>query len=153
MLATQIGMSLTAAPLLDTIMITGCGLDPGNLFDLWWQHGPLDINTDLGCARTTDPGLILGSNPDLDVIMALGCTQIRMVPTAAWSSFTIMAPGSSSDSRHLHGAQGDRTHRYQHRLLGHFRASNKDLALGNNPAQPWTWVGSRPFLSACSSLL
>lgn len=99
------------------------------------------------------PGLILDSNPDLDVMMAPGCTQIRMVPTAAWSSFTIITPGSSSDFWHLHGPQGDRTHRHQHRLLGHFRASNKNLALDNSPAQPWTWVGSRPFLSACSSLL
>lgn len=98
----------TGGTVLDTNMVTGCGLGPGHLCGLWWQHGLLDINRDPSCGRTTDPDMVFSSSPGLDATMAQmssQVTQISMAPMALWLLDTNMTTGSGLDHRPLHSPQ------------------------------------------------
>lgn len=52
----------------DTLMVTGYSLAPWNFCGPWWQHGQLTFNTDPGCSRTTNLGMVLGSRPGTSYI-------------------------------------------------------------------------------------
>lgn len=65
-------MQATQVSHTDTHMSTDCDLDPGHLCGLRWQHGPPDMNIDIGCDRTVDPNKVLGHNQDSDVTMSTG---------------------------------------------------------------------------------
>lgn len=72
-LATQLNVTLVVALSPGTNMVTGCSLDSEHPFGLWWNHEPLDINTDPGSGRTTDPVMVLETNLDLDITMGPRC--------------------------------------------------------------------------------
>ena len=52
----------------DTIMATGCNLDPRHLCSLWWHHRPQNI-VDLNCDKTTDTDMVPRSSLASDVTM------------------------------------------------------------------------------------
>lgn len=63
-----------------------------------------DVNSDPGCPRNGDPGLVLGSSLGRDNTKAMvttDITQISMVLVVAWLSDTNKATGYSPDLRIL----------------------------------------------------
>lgn len=66
--------------------------------------GATDVNSDPGCPRAVDPGLVLGSSLGLDNTGAIVTTeiiQISMALVVAWLSDTNKATGYSPDLRIL----------------------------------------------------
>lgn len=92
-------MALAAAWLSDPNMIR-----PRAATQSLIAPGTTDVNSDPGCPRNGDPGLVLGSSLGRDNTKAMvttDITQITMVLVVAWLSDTNKATGYSPDLRIL----------------------------------------------------
>lgn len=92
-------MALTAAWLSDPNMIR-----PRAATQPLIATGATDVNSDPGCPRAMDPGMVLSSSLGLDNTRAMvttEITQIIMALVVAWLSNTSKATGYSPDLRIL----------------------------------------------------
>lgn len=52
---------------MDALMATGCSSDTEHVGGLWWQRGPWTSIKTLAVVGPTDPDMVLGSSPGLNV--------------------------------------------------------------------------------------